>query len=160
MLVLKDGCEFTAHSSILAALQRLCAVSQNTTHTNMCKGVWVEKQSPETYILSLPFLLPFLVRNLIAFTVCPCSSVRCRLPLCLPDSVLVLALQMFRTGLRMWLRGKHLPNLHSALGSIPSTATSKNSSSSVSPNGLLIGGGGVSVQLLQYVELENRLSFL
>lgn len=135
-----------------------CVRYQNTTHTNMCKGVWVEKQSPETYILSLPFLLPFLVRNLIAFTVCPCSSVRCRLPLCLPDSVLVLALQMFRTGLRMWLRGKHLPNLHSALGSIPSTATSKNSSSSVSPNGLLMGGG--SVQLLQYVELENRLSFL
>lgn len=158
MLVLKDGCEFTAHSSFLAALQRLRAVSK-TTHTNMCKGVWVEKQSPETYILSLPFLLPFLVRNLIAFTVCPCSSVRCRLPLCLPGSVLVLALQMFRTGLRMWLRGKHLPNLHSALGSIPSTATSKNSSSSVSPNGLL-GGGGGSVQLLQYVELENRLSFL
>lgn len=87
-----------------------CVRYQNTTHTNMCKGVWVEKQSPETYILSLPFLLPFLVRNLIAFTVCPCSSVRCRLPLCLPDSVLVLALQMFRTGLRMWLRGKHLPN--------------------------------------------------
>lgn len=29
MLVLKDGCEFTAHSSFLAALQRLRAVSKH-----------------------------------------------------------------------------------------------------------------------------------
>lgn len=151
MLVLKDGCEFTAHSSFLPALQRLCAVSKHHTYKYVQVRVGGETALKHP---SCHFLFSVLSGEK---SDCTHSVPHFRLPLCLPGSVPVLALQMFTTGLRMWLSGKHLPNLHSALGSIPSTATSKTPVPPYLLMGFLWGG---SVQLLQYVELENRLSFL
>lgn len=72
----------------------------------MCKYVWIKKESTEIYILSLPFILPFLMRNLVAFKECPIPY---QCPLCPPYSILLPVLGKFSAGLTLILSGELLP---------------------------------------------------